>query len=206
MKPYSAIIFDFGGVILNIDFQKSIDSFKHKIPGFQDRDYNGKPNQNEIFSRYEVGATDTDTFYEEFLEHYQTSLSFESFAESWNAMLLNLPGERMERIDSLRKRGTRVFLLSNINALHAERAEQIYEDLRMGGSFRQHFERGYYSFEMGLRKPDPRIFLRVLEENNLNASETLFIDDGEQHIESAKKLGIQTIHLFNMESIDKLSL
>jgi FMN phosphatase YigB (HAD superfamily) len=206
MKPYSAIIFDFGGVILNIDFQKSIDSFKQKIPAFDDHDYNGKPNQNEIFSRYEVGATDTDTFYQEFLEHYQTSLSFESFAESWNAMLLDLPKERMEFIDSLRKRGTRLFLLSNINALHAERAEQIYEDLRMEGSFRQHFERGYYSFEMGLRKPNPEIFWRVLEENSLDADKTLFIDDGAQHIEGAKKVGLQTIHLFNRGSIDKLSL
>ena len=206
MKSYSSIIFDLGGVILNIDFQKSIDSFKQKIPGFDDHDYNGKPNQNEIFSRYEVGATDTDTFYQEFLEHYQTNLSFESFCESWNAMLLDMPRARVELLDSLRKRGTRVFLLSNINALHAERTEEIYENLGMSGRFRQHFERGYYSFEMGLRKPDAQIFLQVLAENALQASETLFIDDGAQHVASADKLGLQTIHLFNRESIDKLSL
>ena len=99
-----------------------------------------------------------------------------------------------------------MFLLSNINELHAEDVERVYGGLGLGSHFRSHFDRAYYSYEMGLRKPDPQIFEQVLLENSLKASETLFIDDSLQHVESARRLGLQTIHLLKPETIDKLSL
>jgi len=54
------------------------------------------------------------------------------------------------------------------------------------------FEKTYYSHFVGLRKPDPAIFEKVLKENNLVAEETLFIDDIAANLEAAEALGIQT--------------
>ena len=206
MKTPGAIIFDLGGVVVNLSIERTIESFRRKIAGFTDTQFVGKPDQHSFFNRYETGESSTQTFYQDFLEHYQTDLPFDSFRDSWNEMILDLPPERIDLIQSLRSLGKRVFLLSNINELHAEEMERVYQSLELPDDFRAHFERAYYSFEMGLRKPDSRIFERVLEENNLLASETLFIDDSLQHVESAKLLGLQTIHLLKPKSIDTLGL
>ena len=72
--------------------------------------------------------------------------------------------------------------------------EKIYSDMLfslMGIKMTDLFEEIYYSHEVGLGKPDPAIFSKVLIDNGLKPEETLYIDDTEQHIESAKKSGIQ---------------
>jgi FMN phosphatase YigB (HAD superfamily) len=200
------IIFDLGGVVVNLAPERTVDSFRKMIPNFTDAQFCGKPDQLRFYSDYETGAIGTPEFYRQFCEHYQTQLSFQSFQDSWNEMFLVLPQERVDLIVRLRSEGKRVFLLSNINPVHAEVMDGVYQSLELPGTFRGHFERAYYSFEMGLRKPDPRIFERVLSENRLVASETLFIDDSLQHVNSAKTLGIQTIHLLKGQTIDTLSL
>jgi epoxide hydrolase-like predicted phosphatase len=206
MSAEQAVIFDLGGVVINLAIEKTIQSFREKIPGFTNAQFIGKPDQHEIFNRYETGVTSTEQFYQEFQDHYRCKIGFESFRTSWNAMILDLPCERIEFLETLKSEGIRIFLLSNINLLHAAHVETVYDDLGMGGAFRALFERTYYSFEMGLRKPDPRIFERVLSENGLNKVDTLFIDDTLQHVEAARRLGIETIHLLKPQTIDKLSL
>ena len=104
-------------------------------------------------------------------------------------MLLAIPEERLTFIKALAKK-YRLFLLSNTNEIHVTAFSAYMQNTFGFSDFSGHFEKAYYSCRIGKRKPDAEAFLHVLEENNLRAEETLFIDDSKQHVEGAAKDGI----------------
>lgn len=181
-----AIIFDLGGVILNIDYQRTVDEFK-KL---------GVPHFGEIFSQFkqssftddfEKGRISENDFYETVKAKTEVDFSFSEFRAAWNAMLLDLPPQRIEILKKLSEQ-YRLFLFSNTNETHYNKFITKVES-----DFDILFEKTYYSHQFGLRKPDKFAFQTLLERNNLVAEETLFIDDSYQHIESANSLGIRTL-------------
>jgi len=181
-----AIIFDLGGVILNIDYQRTVDEFK-KI---------GVPHFGEIFSQFkqssftddfEKGRISENDFYETVKAKTEVDFSFSEFRAAWNAMLLDLPPQRIEMLKKLSEQ-YRLFLFSNTNETHYNKFITKVES-----DFDILFEKTYYSHQFGLRKPDKFAFQMLLEQNNLVAEDTLFIDDSYQHIESANSLGIRTL-------------
>jgi len=181
-----AIIFDLGGVILNIDYQRTVDEFK-KI---------GVPHFGEIFSQFkqssftddfEKGRISENDFYETVKAKTEVDFSFSEFRAAWNAMLLDLPPQRIEMLKKLSEQ-YRLFLFSNTNETHYNKFITKVES-----DFDILFEKTYYSHQFGLRKPDKIAFQTLLEQNNLVAEDTLFIDDSYQHIESANSLGIRTL-------------
>jgi len=189
-KQIKNIIFDLGGVILNIDYQKTIDEFKRL----------GVENFDKIFSQFkqspfsddfETGKITEEQFYEEIKKLTKIDFSFEQFKFAWNAMLLDLPEIRIEVLKQL-KSDYNLYLYSNTNKTHyQEFYTKVKED------FDVIFKKTYYSHLFGRRKPDVSSFETILKENNLNPKETLFLDDSIQHIESAKKIGIQTLLIEN---------
>jgi putative hydrolase of the HAD superfamily len=123
-------------------------------------------------------------------------------SEAWNAMLLDLPENRLAVIQSLKKEYS-IYLLSNTNAIHIS-AIKKYLGESAYTNFYNLFNKVYYSHEIGFRKPNKEAFQLILKENNLKANEVLFIDDSPQHIQGAKKLGIKTYHLKDQEEITTL--
>ena len=115
-------------------------------------------------------------------------------------MLLDLPNERLEYVKSLREKH-KVFLFSNINEIHLNKFTMIFKKQHALGTFDDYFDKTYYSHLFGKRKPDPAAFNAILIENQLNANETLFIDDTLQHINGAQAVGLHTIHLTKDKSI-----
>ena len=97
----------------------------------------------------------------------------------------------------------RIFLLSNSNKIHFDKYNTDLQQEYKINEFDEIFEKAYFSFNMGMIKPNKDIFQFVLSQNNLKANETLFIDDSIQHINTAKELGLHTFHL---ENIDVVSL
>lgn len=190
------IIFDLGGVIIGIDYPKTSDAFKalggHEI----DRVYSQRA-QVSLFDEYDRGKISSEIFRKQLKEQLNIeNVSDSAFDIAWNAMLLNLPLERLAFIRSLKER-YRVFLLSNTNEIHLKEVFNICSrDTRMGQEgFTQCFHRVYYSHEMGLRKPDKEAFEKIIHENGLVRDETLFIDDSEQHVRGALAVGIHAIYL-----------
>lgn len=118
----------------------------------------------------------------------------EELDKAWNAMILELPVERIEMVRSLRSK-VRTFLLSNTNSIHKSKVMDKVDASVGIRRFEAAFEKTYYSHEMGLRKPDPLIFKRVAEENQLNVSRVLFIDDSDQHVLGAREAGLKALHL-----------
>lgn len=194
------IIFDLGGVILNIDYNKTIESFKSLgIPGFELLFTQAK--QEHLFDKYETGEIHSNDFLSGLKAKMPSTVSKEDIQEAWNDMLLDLPAERLDLLNKLKSK-YRTALLSNTNEIHLQAFHEIIKRENQIDSLTPFFQSVYYSCQMGLRKPDPSIFLHVCNQEQFEPSETLFIDDSLQHVEGAKKAGLKAVHLDGMTIID----
>jgi putative hydrolase of the HAD superfamily len=201
MNKIKNIIFDLGGVILNLDYTKTVDEFK-KIGLLNFQDLYSQKMQNILFDDFEKGKIKPEEFISSFKESENLKIKEIDFINAWNAMLLEIPVKKLEFIDALKK-DYNVFLLSNTNEIHISKFEDDLKKNNMLNQFYKCFDKIYYSSRMGKRKPEENCFNQVLEENGLIAENTLFIDDSIQHIEGAKKAGIKTFHLEkNMSILD----
>jgi putative hydrolase of the HAD superfamily len=199
LKGIKNIIFDLGGVIININYQLTLAEFK-KI-GLKDVDkIYTQFNQLEWFDKYDKGGISSETFISEFSKFLSPGTSVEQIINAWNAMLLDFPQERAELLVKLKGR-YRTFLLSNTNELHINYYFQRVKELYGYDEMKSFFEKDYYSHRLGMRKPDKEIFEFVVRENGLLASETLFIDDTLQHVEGARRAGLRAYHLVAPETI-----
>ena len=197
MSEIKNIIFDLGGVILNLNYQATTYAFeKLGVQNFENL-YNQKK-QTELFNNFEKGLISSKNFIYQLQQ--TTALSKKQIINAWNAMLLDLPKERLEFILSLKK-NYRTFLLSNTNEIHIEYFENQLSKKNHLSLFNDCFDKIYYSSKLGDRKPNASCFGKVIKENNLIPKETLFIDDSIQHIHSANKMGIKTYLIDQNKSI-----
>jgi len=195
MKNIDAIIFDLGGVILNLDYDKTIESFNKYLPNLGKENFLGRRDQLTFFNEYEVGQITTEEFIARFNEHFEISLSFDEFKTSWDAMILDFPPTRIELLKKLRIQGKKIYLLSNINDLHEKAVLDRYMKIGEPSEFFSLFDKTYYSHHINLRKPDREIFEHVIGEQKLDPKRTIFIDDSIQHVEGARIVGLNGIHL-----------
>ena len=200
MKNIKHIIFDLGNVILNIEYQKTINEF-HKI-GIKDASvFYSQSIQQEIFNLLETGKISEFDFLIE-VNKLCPKASHKQILSAWNALILDLPQKRISLINNL-KSSFSTYLLSNTNVIHINEIKKKI-GVKKYNSFYNLFNKVYYSHEIGIRKPNPEAFNVILNENELNVNEVLFIDDSIQHIKTAKKLGIKTYHLTKDESIEAI--
>lgn len=199
MQKYNSIpniIFDFGGVLMNIDPQKAVNSFQQI--GLEDvRLIKSEYQKNGLFDKLEKGIISADQFRFEIRKHISRKVSDEEIDLAWNSMLLDLPFERLELLKQLRK-SHRLFLLSNTNIIHWTAYMQKIKDTH-GVCLSDFFEKDYYSHNMGLRKPDSKIYSTVLEAEGLLAQDTLFIDDMFANVEGARSVGMKA-HFLDLEN------
>jgi glucose-1-phosphatase len=186
------IIFDLGGVIMNIDFKKTEEAFADL--GFTNfAQYMTQFHITPFFEEFETGKIDNAAFIKGIQQIAPEPVTEQQIIYAWNALLLDFPLERIELLEKLKKR-YRIFLLSNTNALHYEAFQHTLHSLT-GKLLEDIFEKTYYSHTANLRKPDAAIYKLVTDENNLNPAETLFIDDTASNFSGAEEAGIQTFHL-----------
>lgn len=196
------IIFDLGGVLLEIDYDKTTEAFR-KLGLKKPEEAFTKYRQAELFQEFEKGNISAASFINQ-LHREIPHTSEAKLTEAWCAMLGNMPNISLTILEKLKARGYRIFLLSNTNSIHKEAFEKHIRIEHGAEKFFAPFERVYYSHMMGMRKPDKIIFETVLTENNLKAEETLFIDDTEGHIAGALKVGIRGLHLKKMCDLPSL--
>ena len=182
----NAIIFDLGDVYINLEIQKSQDAFRHLgLKNYTD-------DLQQTNRQYEIGSISETEFLSAFAKHIPDA-TIVDIKNAWNLIIGSFPKYRLDFLKTLSKK-YRLFLLSNTDETHINNFK-----LKFGASFyadfENCFEKIYYSFEIGMRKPNIEIFTHVLLEKNLVANQTLFVDDKLENIESAKTIGIQTWHL-----------
>ena len=197
MKKCKTIIFDLGAVILNINYQNTIDEFA-KLGVNNSTTFYSKKVQTNLFNQIETGMISSNEFLKA-LQKETKNANINQVEKAWNAMLLDLPEERVQLIKKLKNNHT-IYLLSNTNAIHIDAFKKQLGN-RKWLAFCKLFDKMYLSHELGLRKPDIKIFEYILKEQKRKAEEVFFIDDSPQHIASAKKIGIHCHHLLDDEDI-----
>lgn len=188
------LIFDLGGVILDLSVDHTLQSFSRLSNMPKERVQEVYVSERG-FLDYEKGLIDDVAFRDFVRKTFSISADDDAIDDCWNAMLRGIPAIKLELLMRLQNEFS-VFLLSNTNAIHLHHINNIM--LPKGAnqkSLDEYFHKAYYSHRMGKRKPDAEIFEQVLEENHLIPEQTLFLDDYAINIEGAKALGIKTVHV-----------
>lgn len=183
------LIFDFGGVLIGLDRQRCIRNFEQL--GIQ---HVGQLldlyQQADFFRLYETGEIDSDAFRKILRSKANATLTDAQIDEAWNSFLDTIPTYKLDALLQLRQHYM-VYLLSNTNELHWQWAcEHAFP--HKGFRVEDYFEQIFLSYEMGVSKPDIRIFQQVIDETGINPAETLFFDDSAANCQAAEKLGIRT--------------
>jgi len=193
------IIFDFGGVIIDIDPQLTIKELE-KL-GFLDIEkLKTKDFYQKVIFKFEKGIDTPAVFRDKLREYLQMDITDQQLDDAWNALLFDIPKERIQVIEEVKKHYP-IYLLSNSNEIHYD----LYvRDLQLRFGYREFdelFDKAYFSFDLHLAKPHVEIFEFVINQHQLNPPKTLFIDDRIENIEGARKAGLKTYYLKSPQRI-----
>lgn len=187
------IVFDLGGVLCGLDAERCIRAF-HQIGAEEVAVYVEEHRVEDLFLQSELGYITTEEFCEEVRRITQRPIDDEKIVWAWNELLTGITPERRQAVLELSKK-YRLFILSNTNDMHWKKWEASSLLPLKGEVFKDGvFEKCFLSYELHLAKPQREIFETVLQQADIKADETLFIDDSLKNCEAAEALGIHTYH------------
>lgn len=200
-RNITTLIFDFGGVLINLDINQCIFNFKQLgLNNFEQ--YLGNFAQSGFFMKLEKGQISAEEFRNEIRKLCENPLTDAQIDGAWCSFLLDIPAAKLNMLLELRKK-FRVILLSNTNIIHFPDSEKKLF-LKTGKNMSDYFDRCYLSYEMKMAKPDMKIFENILASENVEAIECLLLDDGLKNTEQAQKLGMQTYLVSEHEDLSFL--
>jgi len=186
------IIFDLGGVIINLDMDHAFDKFS-QLFGRDMRSHMIEDIHNHgFFQEYEVGAIDDDEFRKSLRSLANTDLDDKHLDEAWNSMLGDVPEQRISWIEDLAEEYN-VVILSNTNALHIKKFNEIFGESTNYNLPEDLFHKVYYSHVINDRKPNRSCFQYVLDDFGMDPQKTIFYDDNTENIKVAGDMGINTV-------------
>jgi putative hydrolase of the HAD superfamily len=195
------ILFDLGGVILDINIQATLKRFYEL--GFPPELLQYPDSmQTDIFFKYQTGKLNTEQFRNEIRNATGIEMRDGEFDQAWNAMLVGIPKERTALLKRLSKRYN-LYMLSNTSEMHVQVFEKMYMDTA-GESMHEVFKKIYYSHEIGLHKPDREAWEYVIKDAAILPAETLFLDDSIHNIKASQELGFQAIHIHERTTLMNL--
>lgn len=196
------IVLDLGGVVVDLDMKRTIREFgRLGIRGLENADR--LMSEHPFFRDYETGRISTVAFFEGMRGLSHDHVGVEDLERAWKTLVLDLQEDVLQLLRDMKK-SFRICLLSNTNASHIDAMNDRLLERYGIRDFGDVFDRVYYSFRLGMRKPDREIFEFVLEDNGIPAANTLFIDDSSDNIESAAGLGISVYHLSAPEKLTQI--
>ena len=203
MKRINALLFDLGGVIVDLDYNKTIEAFE--AIGLEDAEhlYN-QFNQSKIFDEFEIGSISREEFIGLLQEKIPQKVSQSKIKEAWNAMILGFEKSKLEQIKRYSEK-IPCYLLSNTNEIHLEYIQTLLQEVPFK-NLELLFTKCYYSHIIGRRKPHRETFEWVLNDMGSSPDEVLFIEDSPQHIRGAEKAKIKTLHFTNGRRLEDVDL
>lgn len=196
------ILFDLGNVLIDVDISKTLKAYESLLADPNPSPFPHRARENgtmhntiitagdligagesELVAKYQVGAVSTDEFVEAILKICKPGTTRKEVIDAWMAMLIGIPEERRQKLAELHKQGYKLFVLSNINELHAEWTREQLKGIP--------FEAVFFSNEIRMAKPDIRCYKMVMKETGIKPEETLYIDDIPANIEAGERLGFQ---------------
>lgn len=199
----NTFIFDLGGVIINLDEKDSYNSLG-KIIGKSFSEIQSLVSQSDIFIQHEKGLITDEGFRKGINYLFQCNLFDHQIDSAWNAMLKDIPIERLELLLALRK-NHKVIILSNTNAIHIRKFNSILNKVSSENSLNHFADHVFFSHQLNMRKPDIEIYEEVLKRSNSIATESVFMDDKLENLQSANSIGIKTFHITKPDKIFELN-
>lgn len=197
MSALKNIIFDLGGVIIDLDRNQAVRSFE--AIGVEDAGELIDPyEQKGIFQELETGRIGVEEFCDKLREHIGKDLPSEDIKRAWMGFIVDTPQYKLDYILGLRDR-YKVYLLSNTNPIIQLDWAQTERFTEAGRPINAYFDKLYTSYEIGITKPDRRIFDYMIQDAGIDPAESLFVDDGKKNIEVAEQLGFHTYQPENGE-------
>lgn len=203
------IIFDLGGVLIDVDYQKTIEAFQ-VLGATNAQAIYTQTRQKEYVDNFERGVIARNTFIELLrsdLQGLRLDVTDCQIENAWNAMLIGFQRHRLEIVRKFKAQGYKVFLFPNIDAIHYD---GVIEHCKKNGLLKEFttiFDKQYFSHKVGYNKPWKQSFILLAQDiqkhYNLSPSELLFIDDSEKHIfgskyylgEGALAAGLNGVHV-----------
>lgn len=195
---YSNVLFDLGGVLIDVDVRRSLLSFAKmvqvpqtgNIPNSLSEMVNADGllggHSSELIDQYQVGAITTDYFVDSLLSQCRPDTTRQQIIDAWHAMLIGIKPEKKEVLKQLIAAGKNIYVLSNINELHVDWTLAHCPELQVAKCL-------FFSNEIHLSKPDPRCYELVLKETGIDPQDTVYIDDLLPNIEAGRQFGFQCI-------------
>ncbi|MGY6561925.1 MAG: HAD-IA family hydrolase [Luteibaculaceae bacterium] len=200
-KPEN-IILDLGGVLLNIDYSRTITAF-NQLGVIDNNFFYSKEKQSPLFDSFEIGAITTEEFISILKKKLSIATNDDLIIDAWNAMLLDFPDRRWRLLAELNE-NFNLYLFSNTNEIHESAFNKIISNSFGSSSLDKWFKGYHLSHKFGYRKPNKQAFTKLLEINNLKAKDCIFVDDSAQHVEGAKLVGIKSFLLDKNEELEEL--
>ena len=194
------IIFDLGGVIYDIRYENIAEAFARMGAGNLINLYS-KAQQTDFIDLYEEGLISSDEFCEKIRRFSSVPLTNEQIRDAWNAILIDVPAPRVDFLLHLKEKYN-LYLFSNTNQFNYDCFTAHLKQKFGFDFFETIFKAAYFSHILHIRKPKEEGFRRIIQEQQLNPDETLFIDDSPQHIEGARRCGLNAYHLKDGEIIE----
>lgn len=200
LKGIKNIVFDLGGVIITLDRDEAVNRFKQA--GLENaEELLSAYHQKGIFLELEQGKLSQEEFYEAVRKEAGKFISNETIDYGWMGFLKEIPESKLNLLDELRRKGYRVYLLSNTNPVVMSWAFSTAFSPQ-GRSINDYFDKMYLSYKIGYTKPDPKIFRFMIKDSGMIPKETLFIDDGVANVEMGAKFGMKTFLAINGEEFE----
>lgn len=185
-KQIKTIIFDIGGVLVDLDFKRTFDVFSEA--GFKNLEKMiSQQESTNILSQYKLGLISSEDFKNYIRSELGPQISDEKIESMWNKMLIKIPHEKLDFLLELHQK-YKLFALSNTNELHWRYVSQMFNYQKY--TIDNFFDRIFLSFQMHKAKPNSDIYEEMIRQTNLNPSESLFIDDSEENCKTAASLGM----------------
>jgi FMN phosphatase YigB (HAD superfamily) len=202
MKEFKNLIFDIGDILIHLDFKQTFGEFQ-KLAAVDFAEIISYSREHKVFDRFEKGSITAQQFRDELKQFLKPSVTDEKINTAWNSVLHHYPEDKFSLLKELKSR-YRTFALSNTNEIHVATFNEAVKTKFGEENFESFFHRAYYSNEVGHRKPEMEIYEFILKKENLNPSETFFVDDLPENIEAAKSLGIQAHLLTDRNKLHEL--
>lgn len=203
MKSKNALLFDLGNVLLPIDLSLTYQAFSQLSTAFDSQEIQKKISDNGLWLGYEAGLLTDEEFRNLLRDKLALHCSNKEFDHAFSALLLDFPSNVYSFLEELSSKFD-LYLLSNTSVIHA----RVFLNNQLGPQgenlFRL-FKKAHFSFDMGLVKPNPMIYKQVLLENNLKVDQLIFFDDNAANIESAAKLGIDSVLIDPQKSFSQIT-
>ncbi len=189
---FKTVIFDLGGVVININTQQSFTAFA-RLADLTEQEVQALAS-HPAFEQHERGLVSDEVFRNTIRAFTASELTDEAIDQAWNAMLLNIPPERLNLMAELRSR-YHTLVLSNTNNIHVQSFNRAINEISGRKGIHEFVHKVYYSHEMGKRKPNPEIFDQVIHQEKIRPEQTLFLDDKLENVNAAKQMGLQAVQI-----------